>query len=181
LIAESVSLKITVFKDTNVIEIFAQTLTAISLAISAFAGGIAVLKYRDDLREAQRLRWQKATVQKIFQQHEKIMTFEKIRTHYRSEAAEMMGGVLGKTDIEEESLRQILVDLCGDSVIVQMGNDNYSVSTYLSSMEKMQGTTNEMLQLQKVFFEAQLEILGEQNGKVAQMIEHQKTLFTKLK
>ena len=93
----------------------------------------------------------------------------------------MMGGVLGKTDIEEESLRQILVDLCGDSVIVQMGNDNYSVSTYLSSMEKMQGTTNEMLQLQKVFFEAQLEILGEQNGKVAQMIEHQKTLFTKLK
>ena len=103
------------------------------------------------------------------QSSEDRISFGDLQTSYRSFAADHMKKKLSVEDITEEALRMILVDLCRDNVIVQMGSDVYSLTRYLGQMQEMQS-------LQSTFFEAQLKFLSNNDDSIKEMLTHQKRM-----
>ncbi|MEO0654426.1 MAG: hypothetical protein AAFY77_06125, partial [Pseudomonadota bacterium] len=144
--------------------------------LGAFAAVVGIWKYRSDAAAAKRLRWQKTTVQAIMQMSMKPISFEELKVKYRSFAADHMRAKLGSDDISEEALRMILIELCADNVTVQMGEDQYALTTYLGQMEAMKDVTAKTLALQETFFAAQLEFMAKQDESIREMLEHQKAV-----
>ncbi|WP_147106073.1 hypothetical protein [Tateyamaria sp. syn59] len=155
---------------------FLDTLRTVAVCLGAFAAIVGVWKYRSDAAAARKLRWQKTTVQAILQAPGKPVSFEDLKTKYRSFAAEHMRQKLGADDISDEALRMILVDLCADNVLVQMGEDQYALTTYLGQMEAMKDVSAKVVALQETFFAAQLEFLAKQDESIREMLEHQKAV-----
>lgn len=153
---------------------FLGHLGTVAVIATGIAAVIAVWKYKTEIQEAKKLKWQKTTVQEIVQSVEDRISFLELKTKYKSLAAEKMAKLLDIKDISDESLRMILIDLCRDNVIVQLGSDTYALTTYPGQIEKTQKTNSEMLALQKLFFEAQLKFLGKQDGHMKEMIETQR-------
>ncbi|MGC1495150.1 MAG: hypothetical protein WA790_05025 [Sulfitobacter sp.] len=141
--------------------------------ITAVAAVVAILRYFKELKANRRLRWQKTSVQAVLQD-EQLITFKELKKNYRSMAAGEMKARLNAEDITDEALRLILIDLCADNVVVQMGSDTYAPTTYLGQMQAMQDVNAQMLTLQQTFFEAQLKFLSNQDASIKEMLEHQK-------
>ncbi|MEP4038148.1 hypothetical protein [Pseudophaeobacter sp.] len=146
---------------------FLDVTIAIATVVAAIAAAIGVWKYRSDARASRTLRWQKTTVQAILQQTEDVITFDDLKLRYRSFAADHMRDTLGTSDISDEALRMILVELCASNVLVQLGKDSYCLATYLGEMRDMHS-------IQKTFFEAQLEFLSSQDNNIRNMVREQR-------
>ena len=151
-----------------------ELVRTLGVVVGAAAAIVGVHKYWTEINAVKRQRWQKTTVQAIIQSEEDRITFDQLKQAYRSFAADHMNKLLKTGDISDEALRNILIDLCSDNVIVQLGRDTYSLTTYPGQIEKAQGINAEMLQLQKTFFEAQLEFLAKQDETIREMLEQQK-------
>ncbi|MEP2681447.1 MAG: hypothetical protein ABJP44_07185 [Sulfitobacter sp.] len=149
-----------------------EWLRALAAIATAAAAIIAIKRYLGELKVNRRLIWQKTSVQQILQDGD-VVSFLELKKSYRAMAASEMKARLDAKDITDEALRIILIDLCADNVVVQMGNDNYAPTTYLGQMQSMQATNSEMLTLQKIFFEAQLKFLANQDASIKEMLKHQ--------
>jgi phosphoglycerate-specific signal transduction histidine kinase len=146
-------------------------LRTLAALIAAFAALIGVWKYRSEVNSARRLKWQKTAIQEIMQTVDDTISFADLKVRYRSLAADQMKSLLKTGDISDQSLRMILVELCRDNVIVQLGKEQYSLTTYPGQIEKTQKQNAELLTLQRTFFEAQLELLSKQDTHVAEMLK----------
>lgn len=158
-------------------EFWLQLVRTLCVIVGAVAAAVAVAKYRSEKKGERKQRWQKACVQSILQNVEDRIGFLQLQEKYRSQAASEMNKILGSKDISEEALRLILIDLCADNVIVQLGQDTYSLTTYPGQIEKSQKQNAEMLDLQKLFFDAQLESLSKQDERLGEMIDQNRKIL----
>lgn len=148
-----------------------EMVSSVALLCGALAGIFAAWEFLKKRKDERRTSWQRAIVQSILQKETDLISFDQIKVKYRSEAAGEINKTIDGRDISDESLRNILIDLCRDNALVQMGGDVYSLNTVLGVTQKMLANTIEMTELQKIFFKAQLELLSEQHISVRRMVE----------
>ena len=93
--------------------------------VVGIAGGLAGLfRFFSDRREKDIREWQKVVISKIFQQSEsKALSFASVLEKYRSEAQAFAAFNLTKTEISEDALRRVLLELVSSNILsMEIGN-----------------------------------------------------------
>lgn len=107
------------------IQSFVQT----AATIVAISGGMfGLYKYFSDKREKELREWQKVVIYKIFRQNEtKVLGFIDILEKYRIEAQAFVAVDLKKTEISEDALRRVLLELTSSNILSFEPNDSFQL------------------------------------------------------
>lgn len=106
---------------------------SISVGASAIVGVLTLAGYlhqqRSEIRKKKILSWQQTIIHSLFQKSSKTWhSFDDIKRDYRSEAT-AKNKDFGHIDLDEESLRNILISMMSSRIIDQKGGDMYCLST----------------------------------------------------
>jgi hypothetical protein len=94
----------------------------------------AIVKHFGEVRDKNVREWQKVIVQKLLQKYGGTeLTFDRIKELYRTEAQAFEGEKLSKSDISEDSLRRVLVELVSTGIAAQGTGDHYSLKIGLTA------------------------------------------------
>jgi hypothetical protein len=104
-----------------------QPFVQMTATIVAISGGLLGLyKYFSDKRARELREWQKVVIYKIFRQNEtKVLGFIEILEKYRIEAQAFVAVDLKKTEISEDALRRVLLELTSSNILSFELNDSF--------------------------------------------------------
>ena len=107
-----------------------QPFVQMAAMIVGISGGLLGLyKYFSDKREKELREWQKVVIYKIFRQNEtKILGFIEVLEKYRVEAQAFVAVDLKKTEISEDALRRVLLELTSSNVLSFEPNDSFRLN-----------------------------------------------------
>ncbi|MFP5344810.1 MAG: hypothetical protein ACLGGU_04115, partial [Gammaproteobacteria bacterium] len=106
-----------------------QPFVQVAGTIVGISGGLlALYKYLCDKREKELREWQKVVIYKIFRQNEtKPLGFTGILEKYRIEAQAFVAVDLKKTEISEDALRRVLLELTSSNILSLRPNDSFQL------------------------------------------------------
>jgi hypothetical protein len=105
----------------------AQSFVQLAATVIGLCGGLVGLyKYLSDKREKELREWQKVIIYALCRQNEnKALSFVDILAKYRTEAQAVIGVTPSRTEISENALRRILLELASSNILVMEPNDAF--------------------------------------------------------
>jgi hypothetical protein len=98
------------------------------MIVGILGGLLGLYKYFSDKREKELREWQKVVIYKIFRQNEtKVLGFTEILEKYRIEAQAFVAIDLKKTEISEDALRRVLLELTSSNILSLEPNDSFQL------------------------------------------------------
>ena len=106
-----------------------KAIIELTATVIGIGGGLfGLYKYFSDQREKELREWQKVIIYKIFRQEEqKSLSFGRILEKYRSEGLATPKFNLKKEEINEYTLRRILLELTSSGILTQFPSDSFKL------------------------------------------------------
>jgi len=117
-----------------------QPFVQMAAMIVGISGGLLGLyKYFSDKREKELREWQKVVIYKIFRQNEpKVLRFIEILEKYRGEAQAFVAVDLKKTEISEDALRRVLLELTSSNILSFEPNDSFLLKVAIAKLDPLE-------------------------------------------
>lgn len=129
-----------------------QAIVPMAAMIIGISGGLLGLyKYVSEKRDKELREWQKVVIYKIFRQNEsQILSFIEILEKYRSEAQAFVAVDLKKTEISEDALRRVLLELTSSNILSFKPNDSFQLNIIIvksDPLEILNSINNELVRI----------------------------------
>jgi len=128
----------------------AESVQIVATIIGMPAALVALYKYFSDQRQKELREWQKVVVYKILRQNEiKALPFLELLSAYRTEAQAFPAFDLKKSEISEDTLRRVLLELVSAYVVSIEPSDSFRLQGIikLGWDEKVQAVNRELARL----------------------------------
>jgi len=128
----------------------AEYVQIVATTIGILAGLLGLYKYFSDKRQKELREWQKVVIYKIFRQNEaKAMTFLDILARYRTEAQAFPAFDLKKSEISDDALRRVLIELTSSNILSMERSDSFRLQgiVKLDWDEKVQLVNQELVRM----------------------------------
>jgi hypothetical protein len=123
---------------------------------------IGLFRHFSDVNDRNIREWQKVVIQKILQQNalQQPLPFTRIQEIYRTEAQAFSRARLSKSDISEDALRRVMVELVSSSIAVQGAGDIYSLKVSLIAPDVAGDTQRKIFMENQALNEASYKYLS---------------------
>jgi hypothetical protein len=108
---------------------FQQVVQVVATIVGISGGTIGLVKYFSDKRNNELREWQKVVLYKILRQNEsKAVGFTSLLEKYRIEAQAFRDIDLKKTEVSEDALRRVLLELASSKIVTLETDDSFRLA-----------------------------------------------------